>query len=145
MVKKTNKKGWRLVLLIGVDRYTNSDIHHSLVSDGENGNHLLIASLNCSGEWITVYWYNGIGYNYCCLVATLCLTLLWLYRLYFSRLLCPWDFPEYWSELLLPSPGDLPDPGIEPMSPALADGFFITEPPGSWKMFYRTCLLLFSH
>ena len=28
----------------------------------------------------------------------------------------------------LPSPGDLPDPGIEPTSPALADGFFTTEP-----------------
>ena len=31
------------------------------------------------------------------------------------------------------SPGDLPDPGIEPMSlasPALAGGFFTTEPPG---------------
>ena len=29
-----------------------------------------------------------------------------------------------------PSPGDLPDPGIEPTSPALAGGFFTTEPPG---------------
>ena len=28
------------------------------------------------------------------------------------------------------SPGDLPNPGIEPMSPALAGGFFTTEPPG---------------
>ena len=28
------------------------------------------------------------------------------------------------------SPGDLPDPGIEPASPALTDGFFIAEPPG---------------
>ena len=28
---------------------------------------------------------------------------------------------EYWSELPLPSPGDLPDPGVEPKSPALAD------------------------
>ena len=27
--------------------------------------------------------------------------------------------PEYWSGLLFPSPGDLPDPGIEPWSPAL--------------------------
>ena len=27
---------------------------------------------------------------------------------------------EYWSGLPLPSPGDLPDPGIEPASPALA-------------------------
>ena len=26
--------------------------------------------------------------------------------------------------------GDLPGSGIEPMSPALADGFFTTEPPG---------------
>ena len=33
---------------------------------------------------------------------------------------------------LLPSPGDLPDPGIEllsPVSPALAGGFFTPEPP----------------
>ena len=37
---------------------------------------------------------------------------------------------EYWSGLPLPSPRDLPDPGIEPMSPALAGGFFATEPPG---------------
>ena len=32
-------------------------------------------------------------------------------------------------DLFLLSPGDLPDPGIEPMSPALAGGFFTTEPP----------------
>ena len=33
---------------------------------------------------------------------------------------------EYWSGLLSPSPEDLPDPGIKPMSPALAGGFFTT-------------------
>ena len=33
---------------------------------------------------------------------------------------------EYWSGLPRPSPGDLPSPGIEPMSPALAGGFFTT-------------------
>ena len=37
---------------------------------------------------------------------------------------------EYWSGLPFPSPGDLPDAGMEPMSPALAGGFFTTEPPG---------------
>ena len=37
---------------------------------------------------------------------------------------------EYWSESLFSSPGDLPDSGIEPMSPTLADRFFTTEPPG---------------
>jgi len=31
---------------------------------------------------------------------------------------------EYWSGLAWLSPEDLPDPGIEPGSPALADGFF---------------------
>ena len=37
---------------------------------------------------------------------------------------------EYWSELPFHSPGDLPDPGIEPMapvSPTLASGFFTTR------------------
>ena len=33
---------------------------------------------------------------------------------------------EYWSGLPLPSPGDLPDPGIKPASPALAGKFFPT-------------------
>ena len=37
---------------------------------------------------------------------------------------------EYWSELPLPFPGDLSNPGIEPESPALAGKFFTTEPPG---------------
>ena len=34
---------------------------------------------------------------------------------------------EYWSGLPFPSPGDLPDPGIKPRSPALA---LTSEPPG---------------
>ena len=37
---------------------------------------------------------------------------------------------EYWSRLLRPFPGDLPHPGIQRVSvisPALADGFFITS------------------
>ena len=39
---------------------------------------------------------------------------------------------EYWAGLPLPSPGDLPDPGTEPVSltrPALAGRFFTTETP----------------
>ena len=36
---------------------------------------------------------------------------------------------EYWSGLLFPSLGDLPDPGIEPTSPTLTGGFFTIEPP----------------
>ena len=37
---------------------------------------------------------------------------------------------EHWSGLQFPPPGDLPDPGTEPMSPALAGGLFITGPSG---------------
>ena len=37
---------------------------------------------------------------------------------------------EYWSGLTFPSPGDLPDPGIEPGSPALQADSLPFEPPG---------------
>ena len=36
---------------------------------------------------------------------------------------------EYWSGLPCPPPGALPDPGIEPLSSALAGGFFTTGAP----------------
>ena len=37
---------------------------------------------------------------------------------------------EYWSGLPFPSPGDLPDPGTEPVSPALQADALTSEPPG---------------
>ena len=40
---------------------------------------------------------------------------------------------EYWGRLSFPSPGCLPNPGIEympPVSPAFAGEFFTSEPPG---------------
>ena len=55
---------------------------------------------------------------------------------------------EYWSRLLLPSPGDLPDPGMEPASPAspvLAGGFFTTEPPGKPSLTFSSKFILLSH
>ena len=61
------------------------------------------------------------------------------------------EFPrqEYWSGLLFPPPGDLPDPGIEPVSPlylALAGGFFTTT--ATWEaphpLSIRTCSKHFS-
>ena len=36
---------------------------------------------------------------------------------------------EYWSGLPFPSPGDLPDPGIEPGSPAFQADTLTSEPP----------------
>ena len=38
---------------------------------------------------------------------------------------------EYWSGLPFPSPGDLPDPGIEPRSPALQADSLPTKAPGN--------------
>ena len=49
---------------------------------------------------------------------------------------------QYWSGLPFPSPGDLPDPGIKPGSPALWADALLSEPPG--KPPYRTissCLI----
>ena len=40
----------------------------------------------------------------------------------------PWQ--EYWCGLSFPSPGDLPNPGIEPTSPVLAGRFLTTAPSG---------------
>ena len=37
---------------------------------------------------------------------------------------------EYWSGLPVPSPGDLPDPGIETRSPTLQADSLTSEPPG---------------
>ena len=53
------------------------------------------------------------------------------------KLLCPIGFSrqEYWSGVPFPSPGDLPDLGIEPMSlmsPALAGRFFTISAAGIW-------------
>ena len=70
-----------------------------------------------------------------CSVTQLHLTLR-PYGLYVAcRSTLSMGFPrqEYWSGLLFPSPGYLPNPGIEPVSstsPALAGIFFTPDPPG---------------
>ena len=73
----------------------------------------------------------------CCLITKSCPSLF----------ATPWTVPcwaplcmgfprvEYWSGLPFPSPGDLPNPGMEAASPALAGEFFTTEPPGKPLLF----------
>ena len=48
-----------------------------------------------------------------------------------ARFLGPWEFSrwEYWSGLPRPSPGDLPNTGIKPRSPALQADSSPSEPP----------------
>ena len=43
---------------------------------------------------------------------------------------------EYWSGLPFPSPGDLPDPGIEPRSPAFQADALTSVPPGKPEMLW---------
>ena len=89
--------------------------------------HIMYVSLRCT-TWFGVCIYCEM--ICCCLVA----------KSYIRLLVTPWPiacqtplsmgFPrqEYCSGLPFPSPGDRPDSGIQPASPALAGRFFITEP-----------------
>ena len=57
------------------------------------------------------------------------------------------EFPrlEYWSGLPFNSPGDLPDPGIEPQSPALQADSLPAEPPIVIHIFSLSFYFDFSH
>ena len=71
----------------------------------------------------------------------------WLFRtLWMVACQCPlppeFSRQEYWSGLPFPPPGDLPDPGFKPASPALAGGFFTTAPPGKLCLDFHQLLLL---
>ena len=69
-----------------------------------------------------------------CLTTSICLD-SWTWH---SRFLCPWDFPGK-NTGALPSPGDLPDPGLEPRSPALQTDSLPSEPLE--KCFYWSIIL----
>ena len=56
---------------------------------------------------------------------------LWPHGLYPTRLLCPWNFPGKNTGVPCPSPGDLPDPGIELRSPELQADSLPFELPGN--------------
>ena len=75
-------------------------------------------------------------------ILIMLLSLLFSHSVVFNSFMTPWTvahqaslsigFPreEYWIGLPISSPGDLPDPGIEPRSPALAGRVFTTESLG---------------
>ena len=82
---------------------------------------------------------------------------LWLLLFNYSvsdSLAAPWTvahqaslsvgFPrqEHWTGLPFPSLGDLPDSGIEPMSPPLAGRFFTTEPPEKPTFYYIQLIII---
>ena len=68
----------------------------------------------------------------CCCVTKLCLSPWDPRGLYVARQApLSMGFPrqEHWSGLPFPPPGNLPNPGIKPASPALAGGFFTAHEP----------------
>ena len=78
---------------------------------------------------------NVIGFLWTCVCG---LSLVWLFATPWTvacqaPLSMEFSRQEYWSGLPFPTPGDIPNPGIEPefpASPELAGGFFTTVPPG---------------
>ena len=85
-------------------------------------------------EWINKMWYIHTGYS-----EVKSLSRVWLFA-------TPWTVTyqappsmgfsrqEYWSVLPFPSPGDLPDPGIEQVSPTFQADALTSEPPGKPKI-----------
>ena len=85
------------------------------------------------GSRISIYLQVSLVSKVACVYAKSFSCVLFFVTLWTvaHQALQPMEFSrqEYWSELPCPPPGDLPDPGMEPMSlmsPALAGRFFTT-------------------
>ena len=62
-----------------------------------------------------------------CVCVLSCSVVYNFLRLHLSPLSMEFSRQEYWSQLPFPPPGDLPDPGIKPVSLALTGGYFTTQ------------------
>ena len=92
----------------------------------------------------TYHWKQCKPEDSCVCATQSCLTLC---HLVVSDSAIPWtvahqtplsmefSWQEYWSGLPFPSPGDLPDPGIQLGSPTLQADFLPSEPPGKTDIF----------
>ena len=74
--------------------------------------------------------FHNTSLYFVCLVTKLHLTFFATSWTVASQAPLSMGFPrqEYWSGLSFPSPGDLPNPGIEPRSPALEADALTSEP-----------------
>ena len=97
--------------------------------------YLLLTPFPCRWSWP----------HYVCVHTQTCPTLVTPWTVpYQAHLSMGFSRQEYWSGLSFPTPGDLPNPGIEPMalaSPALAARFFTTVPPGRLHYSYSNPVL----
>ena len=88
-------------------------------------------------------WIRKWIRNSCCLVVKLCPTLWQPHVTCQAPLFMGFPGQEYQSGLPFPSPRDLPDPGVKPVSPALAGRFFATEPRGKPSTLLNNVKLFF--
>ena len=87
---------------------------------------------NCGKIHVTQFAIFKCAVQYCAVLShSVMSNSLQLHGLQPTRLLCPWGFSrqEYCSGLPCPPPGDCPNPGIEPRSPALQADSLLPEPP----------------
>ena len=78
---------------------------------------------NLSLAWIYLDWV-------CQWVKWKSLSRIWLFATPWTIQCMEFSRPEYWTGWPFPSPGDLPNPGIEPRSPALQADSLPAEPQG---------------
>ena len=81
--------------------------------------------LKASGQWYQL-WPKGGVFVLSCFSCVQLFATLWT-AAHQAPLSIGFSRQEYWSGFPFSSPGDLPDPGIEAASPALAGGFFTTS------------------
>ena len=83
-------------------------------------------------RWLYSLHNHELSSPYCCSVAKSCPAFCDPMDCMQHTRFLSMGFPkqEYWNWLLSPPPGDIPDPWMEFMYPALAGGFFTAEPPG---------------
>ena len=105
------------------------------------------------GWWDSTFWFlfSSLGFLFVCLFIGLrgftfllvklkSLSRVWLFATLWTvahqaPLSMGFSRQEYWSGLPVPSPGNLPDPGIEPKSPGLWADALTSELPGKPTLF----------
>ena len=113
------------------EEYRLTACHHSGIS---------LIWLQCSPWWKLRFWLHSITnlwsvsqtrHIHVLLVKWKLLSRVWLFVTPWTIQPMEFSRQEYWSGLPFPSPGDIPNPGIEPKSPALQADSLPAEPQGT--------------